>query len=78
MGKCGLSHRGLLGTLLIPAAPTEPILTLARLTCPLAFVGSYFHFGLGFYWVLLANAATFTLIGLIVEMWRFPKPSTQL
>jgi hypothetical protein len=47
---------------------------LARLTCPVVFVG----FGLRFYWVLLANAATYGLVGLIVETLRHPKPSTQL
>jgi hypothetical protein len=43
---------------------------LARLTQPIVFVGFYFHFGLYFYWVLLANAATYALIGLIVEALR--------
>jgi hypothetical protein len=54
------------------------IVTLARLTCPVAFVGSYFHFGFRFYWVLLANAATYALVGLLVEALRHLKPSTQL
>ncbi len=68
---------------LFPTAPiqmslTEPILTLARFTCPVVFVGSYFHFGLRFYWILLANAATYAAIGLMVEMLRLPKPSTHL
>jgi hypothetical protein len=68
---------------LFPTAPiqtssTGPILTLARFTCPVVFAGSYFHFGLRFYWVLLANAATYALVGLIVETLRFPKSATQL
>ncbi len=48
--------------------PIEPIVwTLADLTQPIVLVGFYLHFGLHFYWVLLANAATYALIGLIVE-----------
>jgi len=51
--------------------PTAPIVwTLAGLTQPIALVSFYFHFGLHFYWVLLANAATYALIGLIVETLR--------
>lgn len=38
---------------------------LARLTCPVAIAGS--HFPLSVYWVLVANAATYALVGLIVE-----------
>jgi hypothetical protein len=49
----------------------EPIVwTLARLTCPVVFASFYFHFGVGFYSVLLANAATYALVGLIVETLR--------
>jgi hypothetical protein len=33
-------------------------------------VGAYFHHGVSVYWVLLANAATYALIGLIVEGLR--------
>jgi len=51
--------------------PAEPIVwTLARLTQPVLFASFYFHFGLYFYWVLLANAATYALVGLIVEALR--------
>ena len=46
--------------------PIPPILSaLSRLTCPVAIVGS--HFPLSVYWVLAANAATYALVGLIVE-----------
>jgi hypothetical protein len=56
-------------TITITAA--EPIVsTLAFLTQPILFVSSYFHFGMYFYWVLLANAVTYALIGLIVETLR--------
>lgn len=43
---------------------------LARFTQPIVSVGAYFHFGIRFYWVLLANAATYALAGLIVESVR--------
>jgi len=61
---------------LFPTTPTgsTAMLHLARLTCPIAFIG----FGVYFYWVLLANAATYALVGLIVETMRHPKPSAQL
>jgi hypothetical protein len=53
----------------IPSA--EPIVwTLVRLTCPVVFASFYFHFGLYFYWVLFANAATYAWVGLIVETLR--------
>jgi hypothetical protein len=54
-----------------PITLAEPIVyTLARLTQPIVLVGFYFHFGFYFYWVVLANAATYALIGLIVETLR--------
>ena len=43
---------------------------LARLTQPIVLIGTYFHFGIRFYWVLLANAATYAFAGLIVESLR--------
>jgi len=53
-----------------PIAPAGPMLTLARLTCPVAFASLYFHFPLGIYWTLLANAVTYALLGLTVETLR--------
>lgn len=51
--------------------PIGPVVwTLARLSCPIAFASFYFHFGVKLYWVLLANAATYALIGLIVDNLR--------
>jgi hypothetical protein len=47
--------------------PSDPIVTLVRLTCPITLLS--FH-PLRLYWVLLANAATYALIGLIVETIR--------
>jgi len=58
-----------------PPAPT-PITsaglawTLARVTCPVVFASFYFHFPLGVYWTLFANAATYALVGLIMESTR--------
>jgi hypothetical protein len=51
--------------------PIEPIVyTLGYLTQPVALIGFYFHFGMSFYLVILANAATYALVGLIVETLR--------
>lgn len=51
--------------------PIEPImLTLARLSCPIALVGDYFHFGVKLSWVLVANAAFYSLLGMVVEFLR--------
>jgi hypothetical protein len=48
----------------------DPIVTLVEFTCPVVLAGFYFHFGVSLYWSLLANAATYALIGLIVETLR--------
>ena len=48
----------------------DPIVTLVELTCPVVFASVHLHFALGLYWSLLANAATYGLIGLIVETLR--------
>jgi len=51
--------------------PIEPIVhTLGVLTQPVVLIGSYFHFGMSFYLVILANATTYALLGLIVETLR--------
>jgi tellurite resistance protein TehA-like permease len=47
----------------------EPIVsTLIRLTCPVAIVGS--HYPVSLYSALVANVATYALIGLGVETLR--------
>jgi hypothetical protein len=47
----------------------QPIVsTLIRLTCPVAIVGS--HYPVSLYSVLVANVATYALIGLVVETLR--------
>jgi hypothetical protein len=49
-------------------AHPEPFVNLlVHLTCPIALLNSY---PLGLYLVLLANAATYALVGLIVETTR--------
>jgi uncharacterized RDD family membrane protein YckC len=48
----------------------DPIIALVELTCPVVFASIHFHFALGLYWSLLANAATYGLIGVIVENLR--------
>ncbi|MGB9433305.1 MAG: hypothetical protein WBQ89_13765 [Candidatus Acidiferrum sp.] len=49
--------------------PIEPMLsTLARLTCPIAIVGS--HYPVSLYLALAANVATYALVGLVVEILR--------
>ena len=45
----------------------DPILPLVRLTCPITLVSSY---PLSLNWVLVANAATYALLGLILETLR--------
>jgi hypothetical protein len=55
-----------------PITAADPIVeNLAGLTQPIVLAGFHFHFGLHFYWVVLANAATYGLIGVIVETLRF-------
>lgn len=51
--------------------PIEPLVyTLGSLTQPVVLIGAHFHFGMSFYLVILANAATYALVGLIVETLR--------
>lgn len=53
---------------LAATVPLQPIVFIfSRLTCPIAFVSFYFHFPIGIYWVLFANAITYALVGLSVE-----------
>jgi len=44
--------------------------TLVDISCPIAFASFHFHFGVQLYWVLLANAATYALLGVTVESLR--------
>jgi len=45
----------------------DPLLALVRLTCPIALLSFY---PIRLYWVLLANAAAYALVGLIIETLR--------
>ncbi len=45
----------------------DPLLPLVQITCPIALIRSY---PMSVYLVLLANAATYGLLGFIVEMLR--------
>jgi len=54
-----------------PLISAQPIVwTLLDLTCPIAFASFHFHFGIKLYWVLLANAATYSLLGFVIETLR--------
>jgi hypothetical protein len=53
-----------------PITSADPIVTLVEFTCPVVLAGMYFHFGVSLYWSLLANAATYSLLGLIAETFR--------
>ena len=47
----------------------EPIVVaLAAVTCPISYAGR--HFAIHFWWVPPLNAATYAVIGLVVEMLR--------
>jgi hypothetical protein len=48
----------------------DPRLALVELTCPVVLASFYFHVGVSLYWSLVANAATYGLIGLMVESLR--------
>jgi hypothetical protein len=51
--------------------PIEPLVyALAGLTTPVAAIVSSLKFPVGLYWVIVANAATYALVGLIVETLR--------
>jgi hypothetical protein len=52
-----------------PAAFTsaDPMMPLVRFTCPIALLSFY---PIRLYWVPLANAATYALVGLMVETLR--------
>ena len=48
-------------------ASQSPVWILVCLTCPIVLAH---HHALSIYWVLLANAATYALVGVIVETIR--------
>jgi hypothetical protein len=46
----------------------DPLLPLVRLTCPIAILGRFYAISLAR--VLLANAATYAIVGLLIEALR--------
>ncbi len=67
----GFSIAAFWALLLLATAPVQatPILWAAvRVTCPIAIAGTRAHIHL--FWVLVANAATYALAGVIVEELR--------
>jgi hypothetical protein len=48
----------------------DSIVSLVELTCPVVFASMHCHFPVSVYWSLLANAATYALLGLFVETMR--------
>jgi hypothetical protein len=54
-----------------PIPPTKSIVwTFALLTQPIAFASVHYRFGVSVNWVILANALTYGLIGLLAETMR--------
>jgi hypothetical protein len=67
-----------LWTFCISATSSKPpgiVWTLVYLTCPIALAR---HSALGFSFVLLANAATYALVGAVVETMRRHYKQTRL
>ena len=56
----------------VPLTSAERITwALASWTCPIALASFHFHFGVTYYWAILANAVTYALVGLLVEATRW-------
>ncbi len=55
-----------------PSLTHAPIWSYVQLTCPVVYAASYFHLGMKIYWVILANALTYAIVGFLVEMFRHP------
>jgi hypothetical protein len=54
-----------------PLTTRQPVVwTLINITCPIVFASFHFDFAVKLYWFLLANAATYGLLGLAVESLR--------
>jgi hypothetical protein len=54
-----------------PINPATPVVwNLALITQPIAFASWRLHFPVSIYVVLLANAATYAMVGLIIEILR--------
>ena len=71
VGDCGLSRCERAIYFLVTSMDRltgSIMLTLLRLTCPVAIVGS--HYPVSIYSALAANVATYALVGLVVEILR--------
>jgi hypothetical protein len=53
-----------------PLTFSDPVMPLVELTCPIVLASARLHFGVSLYWALIANAATYTLFGSIIEALR--------
>ena len=53
-----------------PITSAPMLWNIARFSCPIVLAGFYFHFGVSVYLTFFANAATYALIGLMVEGLR--------
>jgi hypothetical protein len=51
-------------------SPQPVVWTLMNITCPIVFASFHFDFGIKLNWVLLSNAATYGLLGFLVESLR--------
>jgi hypothetical protein len=45
--------------------------SLAQVSCPIMFASLHFSLAISVYWVVLANAITYALLGTMVEMLRY-------
>jgi hypothetical protein len=46
----------------------EPVSAIVRFTCPIAIVGT--HYPVSLYSAIVANVATYALVGLVIEILR--------
>jgi hypothetical protein len=53
---------------------TDPMMALVELTCPIVFASMHFNFGVSLFLSLVANIATYALLGVIVESARLRLP----
>lgn len=51
---------------------------LARISCPIVFVGSTLHVGVRVYWAVLANGIIYALIGLLWNSLQQPGKNSSI
>ncbi|MFP5208909.1 MAG: hypothetical protein ACLGRW_06440 [Acidobacteriota bacterium] len=56
----------------VPRIPCDPaaVWNIVRATCPVAFLDSFFHLDMPIYSVMVVNALTYAMFGLIFESMR--------